>query len=130
MPSSPPFSALEQLVQEESHFAQAPNAFFDAWKQGVRLAGPQFFGDGQRDALAQARNKWDLEPDLPCIGQALGVMSSGERVFIAALVSFYNAHDSQELLRRAGVEGLADLGSLDLQRRRVIASLLLHYTGW
>ncbi|WP_342308921.1 hypothetical protein [Burkholderia pyrrocinia] len=130
MPSSQPFSVLEQLVQEESHFAQAPNAFFDAWKQGVRLAGPQFFGDGHRDALAQAGNKWDLVPDLPRIDRALGVMSSGERVFIAALVSFYNAHDSQELLRRAGVEGLADLGSLDLQRRRVIASLLLHYTGW
>ncbi len=130
MPSSLPFSVLEQLAQEQAHFDEAPSAFFDAWKQGVRLAGPHFFGDGQPDVLARAKSKWDLAPDLSRIVQALGVLSSGERVFIAALASFYNAHDSQELLRRAGVQGLADLGTLDLQRRQVIAALLLHYTGW
>jgi len=130
MSSSLPLSVLEQLTQEQAHFDEAPGAFLDAWKQGVRLAGPHFFGDGHADVLAHAKSKWDLTPDLPRISRALDVMSSGERVFIAALASFYNAHDSQELLRRAGVEGLADLGNLDMQRRQVIAALLLHYTGW
>ncbi|EJQ9336303.1 hypothetical protein NYF37_004626 [Salmonella enterica] len=130
MSLSLPLSVLDQLSREECHFGQASEAFFSAWKEGVSLAGPQFFGDGSRDVPAHAKDKWDLVPDLTSISNALGVMSSGERVFIAALVSFYNAHDSQELLRRAGVEGLADLGNLDLPRRRVIASLVLNYTGW
>lgn len=130
MSSSLPLSVLDQLSREETHFRQASDAFFSAWKEGVSLAGPQFFGDGSRDARVHARNKWDLVPDLARISNALDVMSSGERVFIAALGSFYNAHDSRELLHRAGVEGLADLGNLDLPRRRVIASLMLNYTGW
>ncbi|MFU1926449.1 hypothetical protein ACLQ9J_10315 [Bordetella hinzii] len=130
MPSSLPLSVLEQLTQEQAHFDEAPSAFLDAWKQGVRLAGPHFFGDGQPDGLARAKSKWDLAPDLPRISRTLGVLSSGERVFIVALASFYNAHDSKELLRRAGVGNLADLGTLDLQRRQVIAALLLHDTGW
>ncbi len=130
MPSSLPLSVLEQLTQEQACFDEAPSAFLHAWKQGVRLAGPHFFGAGYPDALAQAKSKRDLAPDLPRISRALGVMSSGERIFIAALASFYNAHHGQKLLRRAGVKGLADLGALDAQRRQVIAALLLHYTGW
>lgn len=123
-------SLLKQFAQEQAHYNEAPNAFFDAWKQGVCLAGPQFFGDGHPHVVDRAKSKRDLAPNLPRISQALGVMSSGEGVFIAALASFYNAHDSQELLRRVYVEGLADLGTLDLQRRQVIATLLLYYTGW
>ena len=64
------------------------------------------------------------------IDRAIGVMSSGEKVFLAALVSFYNAEDGGKLLKRIGVQGLADLGGLDLSRRSVLASLLLNYTGW
>jgi len=30
----------------------------------------------------------------------------------------------------ADFKGLADLGDFDLERRKVIADLLLHYTGW
>jgi len=34
------------------------------------------------------------------------------------------------LLKRCDFEGLADLGRLDLQRRQVIADLVLNYHGW
>jgi hypothetical protein len=125
-----PADTLHIIHQECTHAQQAPALFFNAWKQAVQLAGPHLFGDGTATALTTASSKWDLCPDVPLITTAIGVMSSGERVFLAALVSFYNAHDGGKLLKRVGVEGLADLGSLDLKRRQLIAALILSYEGW
>jgi hypothetical protein len=34
------------------------------------------------------------------------------------------------MLKRCGFEGLSDFGGLDLERRKVIADLTLHYNGW
>jgi len=64
------------------------------------------------------------------IDEHLDVMSRGERLFLAAMASFYNARDSVPLLKRCDFEGLADLGRLDSQRRQVIADLVLNYHGW
>lgn len=61
-------------------------AFFDAWKTGVSLTGPRYFGDGSNSPAA-ARRKWDLEPQVEDIAASLGVLSSGESIFLAALVS-------------------------------------------
>ena len=125
-----PLEVAEEIARERRHFAAAPDAFFQAWKRGVQITGPRWFGDGTREGFDQARDKWDLCPDVPRISNALGFLSSGERMFLAAMVSFYNAHKSASLLRRCGFEGLADLSGLDLGRRQVIASLVLHYNGW
>ncbi|WP_238897531.1 hypothetical protein [Achromobacter xylosoxidans] len=125
-----PSEVVRQIAREEQHFAAAPGAFFLAWKRGVVIAGPQWFGNGTREGLNQARDKWDLCPDVPRIGKALGVLSSGERMFLAAMVSFYNSRKGGTMLRRCGFEGLSDLSGLDLERRQVIANLLLHYNGW
>ena len=119
-----------EIAAAQQFFAAAPQAFFDAWKRGVELAGPTLFGEGTRESFARAVDKWDLCPNVDAIGEAIGAMSSGERVFLAAMVSFYNAEDGGVLLQRVGVHGFADLGGLDLPRRRVIADLLLHYSGW
>ncbi|MFP9230722.1 hypothetical protein [Pectobacterium cacticida] len=125
-----PPEVVEQIVQEQRHFAAAPNAFFQAWKQGVEIAGPQWFGDGTLDGLYQAQDKWELCPDVPRISKAIGVMSGGERMFLAAMVSFYNERKGGALLKRCGFHGLAGFSGLDLQRRQVIAELVLHYSGW
>lgn len=125
-----PPEIFDQILREERHFAAAPDAFFAAWKRGVEIAGPRWFGDGTSDGLNQARDKWNLCPDVLLIGKALGFLSGGERMFLAALVSFYDSHEGATLLRRSGFEGLADLSGLDLQRRQVIADLVLHYTVW
>lgn len=130
MIQSLPPQLLDQLAREDLHFAQAPEAFFKAWQRGVKIAGAGWFGDGTREGLQHATNKWQLCPDLRRINQALGVLSSGERMFLSAMVSFYNARDGGAMLKRCQFEGLADLGGLDLERRKVIADLLLHYTGW
>ena len=121
----------ESIAQELEHFSSAPARFLEAWKRGVRLAGPQFFGMGSPHAdLGEAQSKWDLCPKIDLIDRAIGAMSSGEKVFLAALTSFYNAEDGGELLKRVHVQGLADFGGLDLERRAVIAALILNYTGW
>jgi hypothetical protein len=121
---------LDRFTQETRHFMRAPDAFFDAWKRGVKIAGPQWFGDGTRDGLQRATKKWDLCPRCDAITDAFGVLSSGERMFLAAMVSIYSGYDGGALLRRCDFEGLCDLGGLDLERRQVIVDLLLNYTGW
>jgi hypothetical protein len=125
-----PQEILDRVARERAHFARAPDAFFAVWQRGVRIAGPQWFGDGTPDRLQHALTKWDLCPRLDGILDAFGVLSSGERMFLAAMVSFYNARDGGELLGRCGFAGLADLSGLDLERRQVIADLVLNYIGW
>ena len=44
-----PQEVVDQIMREEQHFAAAPQAFFEVWKRGVEIAGPQWFGDGTRD---------------------------------------------------------------------------------
>lgn len=105
-------------------------AFLFAWKQGVTLAGPTFFGDGTRIGLNNATCRWDLRPDLRTINNAISVLSDNERIFLAALVSFYDTEAGGALLNQVGVKGLADLGVLDPERRDVIASLVMHHHGW
>ena len=73
---------------------------------------------------------WDLRPNLLMLNDALGVLSSGQRMFLSAMVSFYNAREGGAMLKRCGFEGLSDLGGLDLERRKVIADLTLNYNGW
>ncbi|PMR75308.1 hypothetical protein [Billgrantia endophytica] len=121
---------FDKIARNDRHFSKAPHAFFHAWARGVELAGPKLFGDGTQQGLQEAVSKWDLCPNLEAIHQTIGVMSSGEKVFLAAMVSFYNVGDGGALLKRVGVHGLADLGGLDLERRRVIGALILNYSGW
>ncbi len=125
-----PREVVDQIAREKQHFAAAPDAFFQAWKRGVQLAGPQWFGDGTPEGLRLARDKWALCPDVPRISKAIGVLSGGERMFLAAMVSFYNERKGGALLKRCGFHGLADFGGLDLQRRKVLADLVLNYGGW
>ncbi|RQR79198.1 hypothetical protein DIE11_17555 [Burkholderia sp. Bp9012] len=118
------------IHRDQAHFARAPHEFFEIWKRGVTLAGVHFFGDGTREGFERAASKWDLPPRMPLIRRAFGPMSPSERKFLAAMTSFYNSRDSRSLLQRAGFEGFSDLDSLDLDRRQVIASLILTYVGW
>lgn len=132
--ANPTLDALEEtarhdIANELAHFSRAKTNFFDAWKRGVALAGTHLFGTGVA-AVDRAASVWDLCPKVDLIERTIGVMSSGEKVFLAALVSFYNTETGGKLFKRIGVHGLADFGGLDLSRRSVLASLLLNYTGW
>jgi len=120
----------DQLAREDAHFSRAPQTFFEAWKRGAEIAGAEWFGDGTPEGLQRAKSKWDLRPNLLLLNDALGVLSSGQRMFLSAMVSFYNSREGGAMLKRCGFEGLSDLGGLDLERRQVIADLTLNYNGW
>lgn len=130
MNSSLPQGTFDSIACEGQHFAKAPDAFFRAWKRGAELAGYEWFGEGTREGLQNASTKWELRPNMLLLNDALGVLSSGQRMFLAAMVSFYNDREGGAMLRRCGFHGLADFGGLDLQRRKVLADLLLNYSGW
>ncbi|WP_248746212.1 hypothetical protein [Pseudomonas sp. MWU12-2037] len=130
MPQEPIDPILAELIRTHHQSTQTPHLFFRAWKQAVQLAGITYFGDGSRSGFQDAQSKWDLCPNMPLIQRAIGVMSHGEKVFLAALVSFYNAEDGGRLLQAVDVHGLADLGVLDAKRRALIAHLILNYSGW
>ena len=130
MSPSLPQDVLDRIALEDLHFTRAPQAFFDAWKRGAEIAGAEWFGDGTREGLQRATTKWDLRPNVLMLNDALDVLSGGQRMFLSAMVSFYNAREGGAMLKRCGFEGLSDLGGLDLERRKVIADLLLHYSGW
>ena len=125
-----PEDVLDQMALEQAHFDAAPQAFFEAWKRGAQIAGHEWFGDGTREGLNQAKSKWDLRPDMLRANDALGVLSSGERMFLSAMFSFYNAREGGAMLKRCHFQGLSDFDGLDLQRRKVIADLLVNYSGW
>ena len=46
-----PQEVLDQIELEHQHFAAAPQAFFEAWKCGARIAGAEWFGDGTPEGL-------------------------------------------------------------------------------
>jgi hypothetical protein len=119
---------LQQIRFEQDHFATSPQAFFNAWKQGAALAGPPLFGQPTHSDLMRVTSAWDLRPNLQLISDSISGMTRNEKAFLAALVSIHNSQDGGRLLQRVGVHGLADLGGLDIQRRTVIAALILHYT--
>ena len=121
---------IDLITREQEHFSHAPTAFFKAWKHGAALAGPEWFGEGTCKGLQQAADKWALRPRMMDISEAINVLSSGQRLFLSVMVSFYNGPEGAVMLRRCGFEGFADLNGLDLERRQVIADLVLHHTGW
>lgn len=130
MSLSLPQDVFDQIALEDAHFTKAPISFFQAWKRGAEIAGAEWFGDGTRTGLERATTKWDLRPNMLMVNDALGVLSSGQRMFLSAMVSFYNSREGAAMLKRCGFEGLSDLGGLDLERRKVIADLVLNYNGW
>ena len=109
-----------------------PAIFLATWKTGVKIAGPQWFGEGQDPSAAET--KWELAPRVAHIDACISGMPRSEAVFLAAMVSFYNDKIGSPLLQDATGSsdfGMADVAaSLDAPRRRVIADLLLSYCGW
>jgi hypothetical protein len=106
------------------------SSFFDAWRRGVVIAGQRWFADG-KTAPESASTKWELAPRVDDIEEAIGWLSSGEAMLLAAMVSFYNSRPGGEMLTRLGAAGPSDIAAgLDEPRRRVISDLLVSYSGW
>lgn len=131
--------AIEALEASRARALRNERLFLNAWKRGVELAGAQYFtcrpqyGETLEPAssVAEASDRNQLAPDAEFIAEMIGVLSSGQRKFLAAMCSFYNADWGGDLLREQNVNGLADLSAtLDSERRQIIADLLVSYYGW
>ena len=64
------------------------------------------------------------------LNDALGVLSSRERMFLSAMVSFYNAREAVPCSSAATSTGCRTSTASICPRRQVIADLLLNYSGW
>lgn len=123
---------LQELAMKiEQNRPRPPEEFLVAWKEGVWLAGPPLF-TVRCDKVDAATEKDQLRPDLEVITASLGGMSPGERVFILSLYQFFSDSTVVELSAELGYPfpTLADIASMDSQRRAVIARLLETYSGW
>jgi len=101
--------------------------FLAAWKEGVKIAGRSWFSNCGVD-LDTITSKWDLVPQYEKINESVGYLSEGERVFLLAMYSFYNSSMRFHDFGPANPGALA--AGLDEKRRRVLADLLISYTGW
>lgn len=118
---------LHELLLEKTN--KQRSLFFEAWKEGVCLAGPEFFGPRDPET---ATEKNHLRPKIHVIEGALGVLSPAEGKFLSAMVSFYNPELGERIATLLNIEksvcGLT-LG-IDGKGRRIIAKLLIRYCGW
>ena len=115
-----------QPISQEMHLH---NAFAQAWKEGVLLAGPSLFGC--QAAKPEAARHWhQLAPKLELMRKAVTNKSQAEAFLIAVMASFYNGAEGQKLLDKAGLsfgEGALIAGD---KARSVIARLFASYRGW
>ncbi|MCU7247277.1 hypothetical protein [Pseudomonas koreensis] len=126
-----PRLSLQKPVSKPSSPACNPaDAFLFSWKQGVELSDCCYFGDGSHEGFKNASCRWDLRPNMRLILSKFDVLTERERVFLAAMVSFFNAEEGSNLLKQAGVKGLSDLGVLSHGQRDVIAGLIMHNHAW
>lgn len=120
----------EKLMRQLELSRAAPARFLAAWKRGC-LISPQYFGDGTMEGIEAATDKWQLAPNTEAIKKAVRSKSPGEAIFLAAMVSFYNDATSRQIQKAVGQsDGIGNLLRMDLERRQIIADLLVNYAGW
>ncbi len=125
----------QHFEQVKRHYTMAPPAFLDAWKAGVKMAGPRLFtaANGYLKPLHtdDVSDKWQLIPDINAIDRYTETCSVSQGVFIGALVSFYNGDTGAAILARFGHTGLGDIANrLELGQLLIITRLMLNHTGW
>jgi hypothetical protein len=105
------------------------DSFLDAWLRGVEIAGIEWFGNAWSDKTSPT--KWDYRPDFDLIEGNIGVLSTGEAAFLAAMYSFFNPDTGAQMMRDLGFGSPGAVAAvMDEPRRRVIADLLVSYDGW
>ncbi|MGJ8586291.1 MAG: hypothetical protein ACSHXD_19550 [Marinosulfonomonas sp.] len=122
---------LSEIAAEMERNQLNPQLFLDAWKDAVQLAGPHYF-HVTCPSVSEAVDKQQLCPDMSAISSSLGVLSTGERVFLVSLYQFYCDSDAFSLCEEAGLQypSLADIALLDRSRRSVLIKLIDSYSGW
>lgn len=122
--------AHDALVKIKNNSEHAPRNFLEAWKDGIKIVGEEFFNI-KSDTVDAATNKWQLAPNLEFIQQSSGGYSHGTQVLLALMYSYYDPDEGQKLLERFGTPNfITALAVLDIKGTEIITTLWLNYTGW
>lgn len=119
-----------------AHSQAAPGLFLSAWIAGIRVVGENYFTHNPRfsepaKSLNEVTDKWQVIPNNDLIEKSMGALSSGEAALLAVMCSFYNSEWGGQIMQDLGIHGLADVSArLDLKGNKIVAKLLLNYTGW
>lgn len=104
--------------------------FLVAWKVGISTIGEQFFLL-PAGGLGAVTRKEHACPNIQHIKDSIDTMSTGQAVFLAAMVSFYNPTHGAAMLKNLGITNPCSLAArLDTTGRGVIAELMCSYSGW
>ena len=99
----------KQREESIAHGRIAPKRFLVAWKKAVELAGAQLFTNHHDypavDSVNDVTDKWQLIPNYEAINEYMGYASTGERLFVAVLYSFYNSDEGANFFRNSVIEG-------------------------
>jgi len=99
--------------------------FVDAWRDAVELIGEQYFM--LRAPLHECIDKWQMEPKVDLIRSRLSLFSTGEKIFVQAVIQFYN----DRALPKHDLPTMTDISaSLDMPRLKIVMRLMRHYGGW
>ena len=123
---------MNQTAQDVSQETLFPcnQAFLQAWKYGVTIAGDHLFFHNCRDVESAARPE-QLAPNLDKMRKAIQNKGQNDGILIAFMASFYNAEQGQKLLEKCGCKAFGNCWNiLDARRRGVIAALIVNFDGW
>lgn len=124
-------NSTESVLGMVDQSGPGPEYFLEAWKEGVEIAGQNFF-IVKSGSVEGADDRDDLRPNLEVVESSIGVLSPGERVFILSMYQFFCASDVVRMCSETGIEfpTLTDVSYMDSKRRKVITRLIESYSGW
>lgn len=123
--------ALKAHQLEVWHYETAPERFLAAWKQAIEKIGPNYFHCEGADHYSKAIHRHQIRPNTEAIERRLGVCSTGEGIFIGAVISFYNGDWGADVCQGFGYSGIGDIANrLDLELVKILNQLMLYHTGW
>ena len=138
--SAPSYASPDRAKQRANaiaHARVAPIQFLIAWKRAVAMAGPEFFTAGRgHDAppsMVDATDKGQLIPHWDVVENGIGPLSTSQRVFLAAICSFYNGEWGKNLpdTHGDGCDSIGDVANrLDRDQVDILTALMNYHTGW
>ena len=121
----------ERRKRIRDHYADAPQRFLAAWKNAIKIIGPEYFQLSGIDHYEEATDKNQLCPDNDAIEERINVCSVGEGVFIGVIMSFYNDKWGSGICDAFGHHGVGGAANrLELDELEIVTELMGSHTGW
>jgi hypothetical protein len=111
-------------------FEEDEARFFIAWKRGVHAVREEYYGP---KTIATAQCKQDLAPDLYAFEQEFCVLSTYEKRFVGAFLSFYDKDFAVKIMKKAKINPAVSYLVAEIQSvywKEIICDLIRHYRGW